>query len=124
MPIRTRMRDRKQKMSVSKTYAQLVAELVELDEEIERARARERIDAIAKVHALMDTYAIKHRDLVGRNGRRGAYIVKVLPARYRDPASGKEWSGRGNAPLWIRGKDRRQFVIRKRPSAGKKARSG
>ena len=110
-------------MSVSKTYAQLVAELVELDEEIERARARERIDAIAKVHSLMDTYAIKHRDLVGRNGRRGAYIVKVLPARYRDPASGKEWSGRGNAPLWIRGKDRRQFVIRKPPSAGKKAKA-
>lgn len=124
MPIRTRMRDRKQKMSVSKTYAQLVAELVELDEEIERARARERIDAIAEVHALMDTYAIKHRDLVGRNGRRGAYIVKVLPARYRDPASGKEWSGRGNAPLWIRGKDRRRFVIRKPPSAGKKAKAG
>jgi len=119
-----RMRGRKQKMSVSKTYAQLVVELAELDEEIERARARERIDAIAEVHALMDTYAIKHRDLVGRNGRRGAYVVKALPARYRDPASGKEWSGRGNAPLWIRGKDRRQFVIGKPPPIGKKTRRG
>jgi len=124
MWIRMRMRDRKQKMSVSKTYAQLVVELSELDEEIERARARERIDAIAKVHSLMDTYAIKHRDLVGRNGRRGTYIVKVLPARYRDPASGKEWSGRGNAPLWIRGKDRRRFVVRKPSPAAKKAKSG
>ncbi|AOR70317.1 histidinol phosphate phosphatase [Burkholderia stabilis] len=123
MSIPMRMRGRKQKMSASKTYAQLVVELAELDEEIERARARERIDAIEKVHSLMDTYAIKHRDLVGRNGRRGAYMVKVLPARYRDPVSGKEWSGRGNAPLWIRGKDRRQFVICKPPSAGKKARS-
>lgn len=54
----------------------------------------------------------------------GAYIVKVLPARYRDPASGKEWSGRGNAPLWIRGKDRRQFVIVKPRSTGKKSRTG
>ncbi|ALX16340.1 histidinol phosphate phosphatase [Burkholderia cepacia JBK9] len=115
------MRGRKRKMSVSKTYAQLVVELSELDEEIERARERERIDAIEKVHSLMDTYAIKHRDLVGRNGRRGSYIVKALPARYRDPASGKEWSGRGNAPLWIRGKDRRQFVICKPPAFGKKA---
>ncbi|KHK59560.1 histidinol phosphate phosphatase [Burkholderia sp. A9] len=111
-------------MSVSKTYAQLVVELAELDEEIERARARERIEAIAKVHALMDTYAIKHRDLVGRNGRRGSYVVKALPVRYRDPASGKEWSGRGNAPLWIRGKDRRQFVVCKPPSIGKKTRRG
>ncbi|WP_241241102.1 H-NS family nucleoid-associated regulatory protein [Burkholderia cenocepacia] len=110
-------------MSVSKTYEQLVAELAQLDEEIERARARERIDAIEKVHSLMDTYAIKHRDLVGRNGRRGSYIVKTLPVRYRDPASGKEWSGRGNAPLWIRGKDRRQFVVGKPPSTGKKTKT-
>ncbi|MBN3749932.1 H-NS histone family protein [Burkholderia sp. Se-20373] len=110
-------------MNASKTYAQLVVELAELDEEIERARARERVDAIAEVHSLMDTYAIKHRDLVGRNGSRGAYVVQVLPARYRDPVSGKEWSGRGNAPLWIRGKDRRQFVIVKPPSTGKKSRS-
>ncbi|WP_330996028.1 H-NS family nucleoid-associated regulatory protein [Burkholderia cepacia] len=50
--------------------------------------------------------------------------MKVLPARYRDPASGKEWSGRGNAPLWIRGKDRRQFVIVKPRSTGKKSRTG
>lgn len=124
MLIRMRMHDGKQKMSVSKTYAQLVVELAELDEEIEHARARERVDAIEKVHSLMDTYAIKHRDLVGRNGIRGSYIVKVLPACYRDPASGKEWSGRGNAPLWIRGKDRRQFVIVKPPSTGKKTRAG
>ncbi|WDD90599.1 H-NS histone family protein (plasmid) [Burkholderia sp. FERM BP-3421] len=98
-------------MSANKTYVQLVVELAELDEEIERTRARERIDAIATVHALMDAYAIKHRDLVGRNGRRGAYAVKALPARYRDPTSGQEWCGRGNVPRWIRGKDRRQFVI-------------
>ena len=65
MPVRMqmRMRGRKQKMNASKTYAQLVVELAELDEEIERARARERVDAIAAVHSLMDTYAIKHRDL-------------------------------------------------------------
>ncbi|MXN79789.1 H-NS histone family protein [Burkholderia sp. 4701] len=110
-------------MSAGKTYAQLVAELADLDEEIERARARERIDAIATVHALMDTYAIKHRDLVGRNGRRGAYDAKTLPARYRDPASGLEWCGRGNVPLWIRGKDRRRFAIGKPVPGGKKGKA-
>ncbi|MBN3819386.1 H-NS histone family protein [Paraburkholderia sp. Se-20369] len=110
-------------MNASKTYAQLVAELAELDEEIERTRARERIDAIATVHSLMDTYAIKHRDLVGRNGRRGAYVMQALPPRYRDPTSGKEWCGRGNVPRWIRGKDRRQFAICKPPSAGKKSKA-
>ncbi|MBN3724397.1 H-NS histone family protein [Burkholderia sp. Ac-20379] len=95
-----------------KTYPQLVAELAELDEKIDRIRARERTDAIEAVHALMETYAIKHRDLIGRNGGRGTYAVNPLPVRYRDPASGKEWCGRGNVPLWIRGKDRSQFAVR------------
>ena len=59
----------------------------------------------------------------GRPQRQPGYILKALPARYRDPVSGKEWSGRGNAPLWIRGKDRRKFVIVKPPSTGKKTKS-
>lgn len=31
-------------------------------------------------------------------------------AKYRDPASGKTWSGMGRAPFWIVGKDRARFV--------------
>ena len=69
-------------MNASKTYAQLVVELAELDEEIERARARERVDAIAAVHSLMDTYAIKHRD--HRPQRQpGPYILKAAGALSR-----------------------------------------
>ena len=33
-------------------------------------------------------------------------------AKYRDPASGKTWTGRGKPPLWIQGaKDRSAFLI-------------
>ncbi|EKS72219.1 histone-like nucleoid-structuring protein H-NS [Burkholderia sp. SJ98] len=92
-------------------YQQLLAELADLDGRIEQARARERAHAIETIHALMDTYGIKHKDLVGRNGRRGSYQVRDLPARYRDPATGQEWCGRGNVPLWIRGHDRTRFLI-------------
>ncbi|GAB7534583.1 H-NS family nucleoid-associated regulatory protein [Burkholderia sp. 22PA0099] len=106
-----------------KTYPQLVAELAALDEQIERTRARERTDAIEAVHTLMETYAIKHRDLIGRNGGRGPYVVKALPVRYRDPASGREWCGRGNVPLWIRGKDRSQFAVIE-PAHACKSRNG
>lgn len=31
--------------------------------------------------------------------------------RYFDPISGATWSGVGREPLWIRGKDRRQFEL-------------
>ncbi|WP_438822147.1 hypothetical protein [Burkholderia gladioli] len=51
-------------------YQQLLSELAELDKRIEQARARECVHAIETIHGLMDTYGIKHKDLVGRNGRR------------------------------------------------------
>jgi DNA-binding protein H-NS len=35
---------------------------------------------------------------------------KVAP-KYRDPISGKEWSGRGLAPKWLQGKDKADYLI-------------
>lgn len=32
-------------------------------------------------------------------------------AKYRDPQTGKTWSGLGTVPGWIRDKDRSQFLI-------------
>jgi DNA-binding protein H-NS len=37
--------------------------------------------------------------------------VKKVQAKYRDPITGKEWSGRGITPLWIRDQDKSQFLI-------------
>ena len=34
-----------------------------------------------------------------------------LPARYRDPASGLEWAGRGKTPRWMQGRDTSEFLI-------------
>jgi len=31
--------------------------------------------------------------------------------KYRDPRTGKTWSGRGRAPRWIQGEDRTPFLI-------------
>jgi len=36
--------------------------------------------------------------------------AKVV-AKYRDPVSGKEWSGRGLAPRWLQGRDKNAFLI-------------
>lgn len=94
-----------------KTYRELRAELVELDAQIDQARARERTDAIATIHRLMDTYGIKHMELVRGPGSRGKYHTAPLPPKYRDPATGAEWAGRGNPPRWLRGKDRSRYLI-------------
>ncbi|SAK55342.1 histone family protein nucleoid-structuring protein H-NS [Caballeronia hypogeia] len=42
----------------------------------------------------------------------GNYVRGPQPAKYRDPKSGAEWSGRGKAPGWLAGaKDRTKFLI-------------
>ncbi|MFM0053839.1 H-NS family nucleoid-associated regulatory protein [Caballeronia grimmiae] len=39
-------------------------------------------------------------------------MVGAQPAKYRDPKSGAEWSGRGKAPGWLASvKDRNKFLI-------------
>jgi DNA-binding protein H-NS len=37
-------------------------------------------------------------------------IAKAVP-KYKDPASGITWSGRGKAPAWIKGQDYTKFLI-------------
>ncbi|SAL80905.1 MULTISPECIES: H-NS family nucleoid-associated regulatory protein [Burkholderiaceae] len=44
--------------------------------------------------------------------RAGNYPRGPQPSKYRDPASGAEWSGRGKAPSWLASaKDRTAFLI-------------
>jgi DNA-binding protein H-NS len=47
-----------------------------------------------------------------KTARAGNYPRGPQPAKYRDPASGAEWSGRGKAPNWLAtAKDRTAFLI-------------
>ncbi|CAE6824218.1 DNA-binding protein Bv3F [Paraburkholderia aspalathi] len=95
-------------MSV-KSYPQLVAELAELDADIEAARRRERAAAMETIRELMTTFDIKANEL--RRDRRGPYRTRPVEMKYRDPVSGREWSGRGHKPAWFTGKDRSRFLI-------------
>jgi DNA-binding protein H-NS len=45
----------------------------------------------------------------------GKGSASPVPPKYRDPVTGKTWSGRGNAPKWISGKDFAQFLITATP---------
>jgi DNA-binding protein H-NS len=65
----------------------------------------------------------------GRGGKRKAAAAApastVGVAKYRDPASGKTWTGRGKPPLWIAGaKDRQAFLIDGGSSAAPSAAEG
>lgn len=92
------------------TYKELLQQRESLDKQIEEARSRENTDAIAKVRALVADFGLTAQDVFGTPKKAGKTGVKVA-AKYRNPATGDTWTGRGKPPKWIEGKDRSQYTI-------------
>jgi DNA-binding protein H-NS len=84
-----------------------------LNAQIEEARRSEVASAVAKVRELVQQYALTTNDVFpgGSGGRRRSRVLGKVAPKYRDPTSGKTWTGRGKAPKWIEGKDRNQYAI-------------
>ena len=78
----------------------LVQQRQTIDAEIERIRAAERHDAIGRVRALVSLHCLRVTDVFERKGATKPAARKVAP-KYRDPATGSLWTGRGRAPLWF-----------------------
>jgi DNA-binding protein H-NS len=93
---------------MSKRYKELMAERRELEVRIEAAKQAERGQALTTIRELMAQFGITAGELATKRGRKK---TGPLPAKYRDPISGKTWSGQGREPQWIAGKDRAAFAI-------------
>ena len=94
------------------TYKELLQQQQALTLQIEEARKRELADAVAQVRKLIAEYGLTAQD-VFPSGRKsaGSRAGGKVPPKYRDPATGQTWTGRGKVPNWIDGKDRTQFLI-------------
>jgi DNA-binding protein H-NS len=92
------------------TIAQLLAQKAALEAQIEAARKAENAEAIAQVKALIAEHGLTQQDIFG-GAKRGRKASGSVAPKYKDPISGKTWSGRGKAPKWIEGQDRNQFEI-------------
>lgn len=92
-------------------FAELVKKKQDLDALIEAARRAEITEAISKVKELVTAHGLTHQDIFG--GKRGpkAKTGGTVAPKYRDPATGATWTGRGKAPKWIEGRDRSKFAI-------------
>lgn len=87
------------------TLSELLAQKAALEKQIADTQREERAAAIAQVKTLMAQYGLTLAD-IGSSGRAAAAPrtgggAKV-PAKYRDPATGATWSGRGLQPRWLR----------------------
>lgn len=90
---------------------QLLKQRESLEQEISAARKEEVAGALAQVHALVAKFELTPEDIFPpARGKSAAAGTKVAP-KYRDPATGKTWTGRGKPPDWIRGQDRAAFAI-------------
>ncbi|RKE24226.1 DNA-binding protein H-NS [Paraburkholderia sp. BL23I1N1] len=91
---------------MNKTYLELVSDLAALDKQIQFAWCAERVAAIEQIRGLMRDYGITPSEPVGRKrGRTPA------PPRYRNPETGHTWTGWGARPVWLLGKDSKEFLI-------------
>lgn len=92
------------------SYTDLLAQREQLDKQIKEAMQREKTDGIAKAKIIIEEYHLTASDLFNRKAGTRNASGKVAP-KYRNPATGETWTGRGKAPKWIEGRDRSNHLI-------------
>jgi DNA-binding protein H-NS len=98
-----------------KTYREIQAEIKNLQAKAEKARRAELANVIADMRAKIQEYGLTEADLFSKRAKRTAAKspkkTGTVKPKYRNPATGETWTGRGKPPKWIAGQDREQFLI-------------
>lgn len=96
------------------SYKDLLKQREALEQQIAEARQRETAQAVSQVRALISEFGLRPDEVFPSARASRASSVgkgqKVAP-KYRNPATGETWTGRGKAPKWIEGQDRAPFLI-------------
>lgn len=91
---------------MSSSLKDLLAQRAALEQQIAAAQRTEKADAVARIRALMTEYGLTLADLqLGprpAKAQRGPRAGGKVAPKYRDPASGNTWTGRGLQPRWLR----------------------
>ena len=91
------------------TYDELIAQRAEIDKQIAAAVAGERREALAVTRELVGKFTFTQKELFG--GAPGALKGTKVAPKYRDPATGAVWSGRGFRPAWLKDKNLADYLI-------------
>jgi len=91
-------------------YKTLLQQKAALDARIAEALKHERTAVIAQIREIVEQYKLTGQDIfpVSKNK---ALTRPVGQPKYRDPATGATWTGRGKPPGWIIGKDRTKLAV-------------
>lgn len=91
---------------MARTLAQIQKQIDELTREAERMRKTEVAEVIERIKDAIKHYDLTAKDL-GLSGRaqvttpRKSRRVVKSAAKFKDPATGRTWSGRGRRPQWF-----------------------
>ena len=92
------------------TVAQLKEQRAQLDDQIAELVAEKKADIIEEIKQAIADYAITPEEVfpgIKLRKRPG----KAAQIKFRDPQSGKSWSGRGKIPVWLQGKNVEDFRV-------------
>lgn len=100
------------------SYKELQEKIAQLQVEAEKVRKQEISNVIAELKAKMVEFGIGCEDLGcgGKTRGRKKSSASASPAKYRNPATGETWTGKGRRPKWIvdaeqHGKGAKDFLI-------------
>ena len=89
----------------------LLSQLDDLDQQDKQALLEERKPVIANMLPAIAKYKITKEDLFPKKSATNDNKKSLNPPKYKDPDSDKTWSGFGNAPKFIKGKNKDDFLI-------------
>ena len=94
------------------TLEQLIAQKDALELKIAELLAIERTKAITEVLALVDRHTLTKEELFGSSGTKSRKAAKsASEVKYRDPVSGDTWNGLGIPPIFMRGRNKKDFRV-------------
>lgn len=93
------------------SYKDLLAQREALEQQIAAARKTEVADAVQKIKGLIEAFGLTQDDVFPAAKQKQKRETGSVAPKYRDPATGQTWSGRGKPPNWIKDQDRSKFEI-------------
>lgn len=80
---------------------ELLAQKAALERQISELQRSQRAEAIEKVRSLMSEYGLSLADIGAKPTAASRKAVGKVAAKYRNPATGDTWTGRGLKPKWL-----------------------
>jgi DNA-binding protein H-NS len=93
------------------SYKELLAQREALEQQIAAARKSEVSGAVQEIKALIEAFGLTQDDVFPTAKQKQKRETGSVAPKYRDPATGQTWTGRGKPPNWIKDQDRSQFAI-------------